>query len=163
MPVLPLSPGVDLNYVVDDYTDPWTKPETILLCHGNNESHRAWYGWVPHLARHYRVVRPDMRGFGDSTPMKRDFPWTLDGVIEDYIKLMDYLGVAKFHLVGAKIGGVIGLGIDQDDNVWVYGRRQKPCRKCGTPIEYKKMGLEARSTYWCPRCQRISQPSTVGG
>ena len=107
MPVLPLSPGVDLNYVVDDYTDPWTKPETILLCHGNNESHRAWYGWVPHLARHYRVVRPDMRGFGDSTPMKRDFPWTLDGVIEDYIKLMDYLGVAKFHLVGAKIGGVI--------------------------------------------------------
>ena len=107
MSVLPVSSGVNLNYVVDDYTDPWTKPETILLCHGNNESHRAWYGWVPHLARHYRVVRPDMRGFGDSTPMTRNFPWTLDGVIEDYVKLMDHLGVAKFHLVGAKIGGVI--------------------------------------------------------
>lgn len=49
------------------------------------------------------------------------------------------------------------------DNVWVYGRRDKPCRKCGTPIAMKKMGLEARSTYWCPRCQPISQPSIGSG
>ena len=108
MPTLQVSPGTDIFYSVDDFTDPWVKPETILLCHGNNESHRAWYGWVPHLARHYRVVRPDMRGFGDSTPMPHDFPWTLDIVINDYLKLMDHLGVQKFHLVGAKIGGVIG-------------------------------------------------------
>jgi 3-oxoadipate enol-lactonase len=107
VPVLKLPTGVDLYYTVDDFTDPWTRPETILLCHGNNESHRAWYGWVPHLARHYRVVRPDMRGFGDSTPMPRDFAWTLDIVIDDYLRLMDHLGVDKFHLVGAKIGGVI--------------------------------------------------------
>lgn len=44
-----------------------------------------------------------------------------------------------------------------DESLWVYGRRGKPCRKCGTPIEMKKMGLEARSTYWCPHCQ----PSNV--
>ncbi len=40
-----------------------------------------------------------------------------------------------------------------DDSLWVYGRRNKPCRKCATPIEMKKMGLDARSTYWCPKCQ----------
>ena len=78
------------------------------MIHGNNESGAAWYGWVPHLARHYKVVRPDMRGFGDSTPMPRDFPWTLDVVIDDYVRLMDSLGIERFHLVGAKIGGVIG-------------------------------------------------------
>ena len=39
------------------------------------------------------------------------------------------------------------------DSLWVYGRAGKPCRTCGTPIEMKKMGLDARSTYWCPRCQ----------
>lgn len=44
---------------------------------------------------------------------------------------------------------------NHDDSVWVYGRRGKPCRKCGTPIEMKKMGLDARSTYWCPTCQPI--------
>ncbi len=107
MPTLSVTPRAELFYQVDDYTDPWRKPETILLCHGNNESHRAWYGWVPHLARHYKVVRPDMRGFGDSTPMARDFPWTLDIVINDYLALMDHLGIERFHLVGAKIGGVI--------------------------------------------------------
>ena len=108
MPEFSLSDGALMHYRVDDFTDPWAKPDTILLCHGNNESHRAWYGWVPQLARHYQVVRPDMRGFGDSTPMARDFPWTLDIVIDDYLRLMDHLGIERFHLVGAKIGGVIG-------------------------------------------------------
>jgi endonuclease-8 len=40
-----------------------------------------------------------------------------------------------------------------DESVWVYGRAGKPCRKCGTAIESKKMGLDARTTYWCPKCQ----------
>ena len=44
---------------------------------------------------------------------------------------------------------------EHDESLWVYGRKGKPCRKCGTPIESKKMGLEARSTYWCPKCQTI--------
>lgn len=42
---------------------------------------------------------------------------------------------------------------DPEESLWVYGRRGKPCRKCGTPIQMRKMGLEARSTYWCPQCQ----------
>ena len=106
MPTLK-SPGLELHYEVDDFTDPWAKPETILLLHGNCESGAAWYGWVPQLARQLRVVRPDMRGFGRSTPMARDFRWTLDGLIDDYVRLMDELGVERFHLVGAKIGGTI--------------------------------------------------------
>jgi endonuclease-8 len=42
---------------------------------------------------------------------------------------------------------------DHDESLWVYGRAGNPCRTCGTPIESKKMGIEARTTYWCPRCQ----------
>jgi endonuclease VIII len=49
-----------------------------------------------------------------------------------------------------------------DDSLWVYGRRGKPCRKCGTAIDMKKMGLEARSTYWCPRCQRLGPQPAAG-
>jgi pimeloyl-ACP methyl ester carboxylesterase len=108
MPTLRVAPDLEMHYVVDDYTDPWLKSAAILMIHGNNESAAAWYGWVPHLARHYKVVRPDMRGFGASTPMPKDFPWTLDVVINDYLALMDALGIERFHLVGAKIGGVIG-------------------------------------------------------
>jgi 3-oxoadipate enol-lactonase len=107
MPTLSCSPDGQLHYLVDDFTDPWRQSETILLLHGNAESGAAWYGWVPSLARRYRVVRPDMRGFGASTPMPSDFPWTLDIVIGDFVRLMDTLGIERFHLVGAKIGGTI--------------------------------------------------------
>ncbi len=108
MAVQRVAPDLEMHYRVDDYTDPWRKPDSILMLHGNNESGAAWYGWAPHLARQFKVVRPDMRGFGASTPMLRDFPWTLDIVIDDYLRLMDALNIERFHLVGAKIGGVIG-------------------------------------------------------
>jgi pimeloyl-ACP methyl ester carboxylesterase len=107
MPTFETSPGVKLHYEVDDFTDPWTKPETILLLHGNAESGLAWYAWVPLLARRFRVVRPDMRGYGASTPMPRDFKWSLDVIIDDYARLMDSLGIQGFHVVSAKIGGVV--------------------------------------------------------
>lgn len=107
MPGFRPSPDLEMHYEVDDFTDPWRRPETILMLHGNAESGFAWYGWVPALARHYRVVRPDMRGFGRSTPMPRDHPWSLDGLIGDFTALMDQLGTERFHLVGAKIGGTI--------------------------------------------------------
>ena len=97
----------DTYYEVDDFTTPWTTPQTALMLHGNCESGAAWYGWVPVLARELRLVRPDMRGFGRSTPMPRDFPWTLDVIIDDYIRLMDHLRIERFHLVAAKIGGTV--------------------------------------------------------
>ena len=43
--------------------------------------------------------------------------------------------------------------LDRDGALWVYGRGGKPCRKCGTPIQARKTGIDARLTYWCPRCQ----------
>jgi endonuclease-8 len=35
----------------------------------------------------------------------------------------------------------------------VYSRGGEPCRRCGTPIRYRKQGSDARGTYWCPKCQ----------
>lgn len=35
----------------------------------------------------------------------------------------------------------------------VYGRADRPCRRCGSPIARRRQGPHARSTYWCPRCQ----------
>src|SRR5690242_15451353 len=107
MSTLQLSPGVVMNYLVDDYTDPWVCPETVLFIHGMAESSAVWFGWIPHLARDFRVVRPDMRGFGASTAMPMDYPWSLDAIIDDYTALMRHLNIGKFHLVSAKIGGTV--------------------------------------------------------
>ncbi|MDQ1694093.1 MAG: endonuclease, partial [Acidobacteriaceae bacterium] len=42
---------------------------------------------------------------------------------------------------------------DPGARLWVYGRRGKECRRCGTLILMRKQGPGARSTYWCPTCQ----------
>lgn len=42
------------------------------------------------------------------------------------------------------------------ERLWVYGRARFPCRKCATPIRVRKHGLDARLTYWCPRCQPLT-------
>ena len=109
MPQIQLSPHRLLPYRDDDFTEPWRSPETMLLLHGNHESGLAWNGWIPRLARRFRVIRPDMRGFGRSTPMPADYPWSLDGLIGDFVQLMDRLGIEKFHLAAAKFGGPLAL------------------------------------------------------
>jgi endonuclease VIII len=40
------------------------------------------------------------------------------------------------------------------EKTWVYGRRGRPCRRCGTPIRARGQGDANRITYWCPVCQR---------
>ena len=43
---------------------------------------------------------------------------------------------------------------DESARLWVYHRRGEPCRVCGTAIRSYKQGLDARTTFWCPQCQR---------
>ncbi len=40
------------------------------------------------------------------------------------------------------------------NDLYVYSRGGKPCRRCRTPISSRKQGEGARLTYWCPECQR---------
>jgi endonuclease VIII len=42
---------------------------------------------------------------------------------------------------------------DPAERLWVYGRARKACRKCGSAIQVKAAGNDARLTYWCPACQ----------
>jgi len=83
-------------------------------------------------------VRPDMRGFGASTPMPRDFAWSLDILVDDFCRLMDALDVERFHLIGAKIGGTIARAF--------AARRPERVRTLtvvGTPPPYR-IGAEDR-------------------
>lgn len=101
---LKMADGAELYWRVDDFTDPWTRRPTVLMIHGFGESHESWRAWVPHLARKYRVVRIDRRGFGRSTPMPLDFPWSLDQLVQDTATIIETLSPGTAHLVGAKVG-----------------------------------------------------------
>jgi endonuclease-8 len=45
--------------------------------------------------------------------------------------------------------------LDPNEKLWVYSRGGRPCRRCGTTIQSRKSGLDARLTYWCPTCQAM--------
>ena len=103
------SDGLNLKYVVDDFTDPWEKPATVLLVHAAMGSSRRFYAWVPHLARDYRVVRIDMRGHGESDPHGPE-PITFDRLVQDIAELLDHLHVPKVHIAGSSAGAYISQG-----------------------------------------------------
>ena len=58
----------ELQTIIDDHTDPWTRPETVLFVHGFTECTEAWRAWVGHqtmLINEYRLstIDPKARKF----------------------------------------------------------------------------------------------------
>ena len=110
MPYVKRAEKPTLHYRFDDFTDPWRDAGAILLQHGYARSSRFWHGWVPHLARHYKVVRPDLRGHGDS-PVDFDPATgsTLAGYVADVLAVLDELELDSVHYCGESFGGVVGM------------------------------------------------------
>jgi pimeloyl-ACP methyl ester carboxylesterase len=110
MPTVNAGDGTPLHYAVHDYTDRWRKAETIILIHGFARSGEFWFNMVPYLARFYRVICPDLRGLGQSTPLHdRAHALSLAAYIGDIEAVADHAGLTNFHLVGEAIGGAITL------------------------------------------------------
>src|SRR5258706_4604384 len=112
MPILTRPDKPDLFYQIDDYTDPWRDAPYLILQHGNGRSSRFWYSWVPYLSRFYRVVRPDMRGLGQSSrQFNLETEMSIAELVGDLIAIIDALGANSVHICGESSGGIIGLGL----------------------------------------------------
>jgi pimeloyl-ACP methyl ester carboxylesterase len=99
-----------LNYTVCDIVPDWiNKPETIIFHHGIGANTHIWANWLPVLATRYRLVRFDMRGFGQSVVPAKDFEWSFDVLIDDLIAVAKAASASRFHLVGESIGGTAAL------------------------------------------------------
>jgi endonuclease-8 len=45
---------------------------------------------------------------------------------------------------------------------YVHRRTNRPCRRCGAPIRARRQGADARTSYWCPRCQpEVTPPGSI--
>jgi 3-oxoadipate enol-lactonase len=110
MPILHREREPDLYYEIDDYTDPWCDAPYLLLQHGFGRSSKFWYRCVPYLARFYRIIRPDLRGFGRSAP-SIDPPdeFTIEACIRDLEAILDAVGVDSVHYCGESLGGILGM------------------------------------------------------
>ena len=101
------SDSTRIAYYVDDFTAPWKEPQTLFLTHPAMSSARRLYAFVPHLARHYKVVRMDMRGHGSSPVPSPDLPLTRERLMQDLLELQNHLGVEQAHFLGAAGGGYL--------------------------------------------------------
>lgn len=111
--------GMKIAYYVDDFTDPWTRPDTLLLLHAAMGNAQRWFKWVPPLARRYRVVRMELRGHGASQMPKPEQDFSLALLVSDAVELLDRLGVKSAHIVGNSAGGYVSqqLAIHHPDRV----------------------------------------------
>jgi 3-oxoadipate enol-lactonase len=99
------SDGVRLTYYIDDYTDPWKSAPTLLMLHSAMSSAKRFYSMVPGLARHYRVIRLDSRGHGESEVPPPDVPHNSDRLNQDVLELLDNLGIESTHILAGSAGG----------------------------------------------------------
>jgi 3-oxoadipate enol-lactonase len=101
-----------LHYRIDDFTDPWKDRPYLLLQHGYSRSGKFWFNWVPYLSRFFKVLRPDLRGLGES-PLDFDpkTGYSVEGFLGDLVDLLDHLKIDKVHYCGESLGGMIGMGL----------------------------------------------------
>ena len=149
MATVKLDSTLEMYYEDDDYTDPWRTPEAVVLHHGNAKNTRLWYAWVPLLARQYRVVRLDARGFGRSSVPPEGYDWSLSNFAGDLLGLLDFLELDRVHLIGETVGGTISLQFAHE-----HPERLKSLTVCTSP--YKFAGVSTYQDYY-----RLVQESGV--
>jgi 3-oxoadipate enol-lactonase len=142
MPTLRRPNAPDIHYEIDDYTDPWRNAPWLLLQHGYGRSSKFWYRWVPYLARYYRIVRPDLRGLGQSDPkfdLGRDL--TLANYLGDLNAILDALGAQDVHYCGESLGGILGTIFAAE-----YPKRVRTLSLVSTPL-YLDRDFQNRSKF----------------
>ena len=78
------------------------KGSTVVLVHGGLVDSRLWDDQMKELAKRYRVVRYDLRGYGQSAAPTADF-----SPVEDLRALLAFLKVERATVVGLSLGGII--------------------------------------------------------
>ena len=89
----------------------------LLLLHGYPQTHVAWHRIAPLLARHFTVVAPDLRGYGDSTgpggdPLHANH--SKRTLAADNLALMRTLGFERFAVMGHDRGARVGYRLALD-------------------------------------------------
>ena len=105
--------SAEANGIRTNYLEAGSGEETVVLIHGSGPGVTSYANWrlvIPALAENFRVVAPDMVGFGFSD-RPEGVKYSLDTWADQTVGLMDTLGIEKAHLVGNSFGGAIALRI----------------------------------------------------
>ena len=102
---------VQANGLKQHYAEAGAGPPVILL-HGFPETWYAWRHQIPALAPHYRLIIPDLRGYGDTE--KPAAGYDKRTMANDLRALMDTLGIPRAPIIGHDRGARVGLRFAKD-------------------------------------------------
>lgn len=103
--------GATINYVAAGAGEP------MLLLHGYPETLACWHAIAPALAKDYRVVCADLRGYGDSSKpagLPDHSNYSKRAMALDMVELMATFGHETFHLVGHDRGARVSHRLARD-------------------------------------------------
>jgi 2-hydroxymuconate-semialdehyde hydrolase len=102
-----LANGIQTNYHEHGQGEP------VLLIHGSGPGVTGWANWrltIPALAENFRVIAPDIVGFG-YTERPADVQYNMETWVNHIFGFMDALGIEKAHIVGNSFGGGLALAM----------------------------------------------------
>jgi pimeloyl-ACP methyl ester carboxylesterase len=96
---------INVNGIRMGFIDTGAGPPLLLL-HGLGGSHDDWRLQLPDFAAVFRVIVPDLRGFGAS---ERREPFTIQQHARDMLALLGALSIGQAHVVGLSMGGAVAI------------------------------------------------------
>ena len=116
-----LFPGFDGRYVATDegrlFVRVGGEGEPLVLLHGFPQSHAMWHAMAGDLAKRFRVIVPDLRGYGWSSVVRSGpdhAAYSKRAMGEDLLRLVEDLGHTRFHLAGHDRGGRVAYRLALD-------------------------------------------------
>ena len=82
------------------------KGDTILMLHGFGGNKDHWTKFAKSLTTNFHVIAIDLPGFGESSKIETE-SYNIDSQVKRLRRIVDVLGLNKFHLVGNSMGGTI--------------------------------------------------------
>lgn len=107
-----ISLSIQANGIQTNYHD-LGKGEPVIMIHGSGPGVSAWANWrlsLPVLAKKYRVIAPDMVGFG-FTERPDDYNYTMQNWVDQLIGVMDALSIESAPIIGNSFGGALALAL----------------------------------------------------
>lgn len=135
--------------------------EPVVLQHGWPQHWWEWRGVIPRLAQRYRVICPDLRGFGWSDAPRDGYE--KEQLVDDTLGLLDALGHERVRFVGHDWGGVVGflLCLRAPERIERYLALNTG--HPWTPLDLKTARHAWRFTYQAVISAPVLGPFVVGG
>lgn len=81
----------------------------VLLLHGFPDTHAVWRRQIPALVEAgYRVIAPDLRGFGASEMPNAVSAYAVEQLVADMVGILDALGIERVRVVAHDWGAIVG-------------------------------------------------------